>query len=63
LWFEQEYYEKDRLNGAIWHMPYLKSMEIPILTCQQPKRWRIRLAGTRFVSYNYKGTDYKIALL
>jgi hypothetical protein len=37
----------------IWHMPYLKSMEIPTLTCQQPKRWRTRLAGTRFVSYNY----------
>jgi hypothetical protein len=37
----------------IWHMRYLKSMEIPILTCQQPKRWRTRLAGTRFVSYNY----------
>jgi hypothetical protein len=36
----------------IWHMPYLKSMEIPILTCQ-PKRWRTRLAGTRFVSYNH----------
>jgi hypothetical protein len=38
----------------IWHMPSLKSMEIPILTCQQPKRWRTRLsAGTRLVSYNY----------
>jgi hypothetical protein len=37
----------------IWHMPYLKSMEIPILTCQQPKCWRTWLAGTRFVSFNY----------
>jgi hypothetical protein len=37
----------------IWHMPYLRSMGIPILTCQQPKRWRTRLAGTRSVSYNY----------
>jgi hypothetical protein len=45
----------------IWYMPYLKSMEIPILTCQQPKRWRTRLAGTRFVSYNYiKGQTIKL---
>jgi hypothetical protein len=41
------------LGIYVWHMPYLKSMEIPRLTCQQPKRWRTRLAGTRFVSYNY----------